>query len=117
MKPQRFDYVRAESAAEAVDMLAEAGSDARIMAGGQSLMAVLNMRLAQPGILVDISRAEDLKYVRIENGYMSVGAATTQGEVEWREDLIRQVPLLSQVFPFISVRWRMPIPVLNCRWP
>lgn len=102
MKPQKFDYVRVENAAEAADILSQAGSEARIMAGGQSLMAVLNMRLAQPAVLVDISRAEDLKYVRIENGYMAVGAATTQGEVEWREDLIRQVPLLCQVFPFIS---------------
>lgn len=102
MKPQKFDYVRVDTAKEALDILAEVGGDARIMAGGQSLMAVLNMRLAQPAVLVDISRTADLKYVRIQEGHMCIGAATTQGEIEWRSDLIQHVPLLTQVFPFIS---------------
>ncbi|WP_353172040.1 FAD binding domain-containing protein [Paracandidimonas soli] len=102
MKPQKFDYVRAETAQEAVDMLAELGGDARIMAGGQSLMAVLNMRLAQPAVLIDISRTADLKYLRADKTHLSVGAATTQGTLEWSGELPRQLPLLTQVFPFIS---------------
>ena len=57
MKPAKFDYVRAESADEAVALLAEYGDDARILAGGQSLMPMLNMRLTQPQILIDISQA------------------------------------------------------------
>src|SRR5690606_38192021 len=96
------DYLAANSAQEAVDLLAELGNDARILAGGQSLMAVLNMRLAQPSALIDISRTADLDYVRIEKGHMAVGAAATQASVEWRADLADEVPLLAQAIPYIS---------------
>lgn len=102
MKPQAFDYIRADSAQDAVDALAELGSDGRILAGGQSLMAVLNMRLAQPAALIDISRAADLDYVKAENGWLTVGAAATQAKVEWRADLHHEVPMLAQAIPFIS---------------
>lgn len=102
MKPAAFDYVRAETADEAVQQLRALGADARILAGGQSLMAVLNMRLAQPSALIDISRTADLDQVRIERDMLSVGAATTQGSVEWRRTLADEVPLLAQALPFIS---------------
>ncbi|MEI2417829.1 FAD binding domain-containing protein [Orrella sp. JC864] len=102
MKPQALDVVRADSAQEAVALLAELGAQARILAGGQSLMAALNMRLAQPGTLIDISRCADLDYVRAEDGWLRVGAAATQASVQWRPALAREVPLLAQVFPHIS---------------
>ncbi|HYD61255.1 MAG TPA: FAD binding domain-containing protein [Noviherbaspirillum sp.] len=102
MKPQVFDYARPDSAAEAVALLADSGSDARILAGGQSLMAVLNMRLAQPSLLIDISRVQDLNYVRVQDGNLVIGAAATQASVEWRRSLKDEVPLLTQVFPHIS---------------
>lgn len=102
MKPQAFDYVRPDNAGEAVSLLAESGPDARILAGGQSLMAVLNMRLAQPSILIDISRVPDLNYVRAQDGHLAIGAAATQASVEWRSTLTQEVPLLAQVFPHIS---------------
>ncbi|VTU29416.1 FAD binding domain-containing protein [Variovorax sp. RA8] len=102
MKPAAFDYVRAETADEAVQQLRSLGTDARILAGGQSLMAVLNMRLAQPSALIDISRTADLTYVRAERGMLAVGAAATQGSVEWRKTLAQEVPLLAQAFPLIS---------------
>ena len=102
MKPNKFDYLRAHSAAEALDALAQCGADARIMAGGQSLMAVLNMRLAQPSVLVDISRAADLNYIRVNADHVAVGAATTQGELEWWPALADHLPLLKQVIPLIS---------------
>ncbi|CAM3413489.1 FAD binding domain-containing protein [Bordetella sputigena] len=102
MKPPAFDYLRADSADEAVAQLRELGEDARILAGGQSLMAVLNMRLAQPAALIDISRAADLDYVRTGGGMLAVGAAATQASVEWRDTLAREVPLLRQAFPYIS---------------
>lgn len=102
MKPQVFDYARADTAQDAVERLAQTGADGRILAGGQSLMAVLNMRLAQPSVLIDISRTADLRYVRAADGYLAVGAAATQAEVEWRPTLDDEVPLLRQVFPFIS---------------
>jgi 2-furoyl-CoA dehydrogenase FAD binding subunit len=102
MKPAAFDYVRVDTLEEACDLLAEHGEQARVLAGGQSLMPMLNMRLAQPGILVDISRCAPLAYARVENGNLAVGAAQTQAEVEWRATLAEEVPLLSQAFPHIS---------------
>jgi 2-furoyl-CoA dehydrogenase FAD binding subunit len=102
MKPQAFDYARPDSAEEAVQLLADAGEDARILAGGQSLMAVLNLRLAQPSVLIDISRVPDLDYVRADGKMLAIGAAATQGKVEWRPSLAGEVPLLAQVFPHIS---------------
>lgn len=102
MKPYSFDYARCDSADEAVALLAQAGDDARVMAGGQSLMAVLNMRLAQPKLLVDISRAAGLDYVRVAGGQLEVGAAAAQAAVEWRATLAEEVPLLAQCVPHIS---------------
>jgi len=102
MKPQAFDYARPDSAEEAVHLLADAGEDARILAGGQSLMAVLNLRLAQPSVLIDISRVPDLNYTRSTGGKLAIGAAATQGSVEWRQTLQQEVPLLAQAFPHIS---------------
>lgn len=102
MKPAAFDYQRAESADEAVSVLATHGSDARILAGGQSLMAILNMRLAQPQRLIDISRSSALAEVRIDAGWLHIGAAATQAQVEWRAHLANEVPLLALAFPHIS---------------
>jgi len=105
MKPQAFDYVRPDSAEEALALLANSGPEARILAGGQSLMAVLNMRLAQPSLLIDISRVPDLNYVKVKDGkdaYLAIGAAATQASVEWRSSLVQEVPLLAQAFPHIS---------------
>ncbi len=102
MKPVAFDYIRADSAAEAVALLKQYGEDAKILAGGQSLMAMLNFRLAQPKVLIDISRCADLNYARIKNGNLAIGAAATQSSIEWRPDLAQEVPLLHQVFPWIS---------------
>jgi 2-furoyl-CoA dehydrogenase FAD binding subunit len=102
MKPQAFDYARPDSAGEAIALLADAGEDARILAGGQSLMAVLNLRLAQPSVLIDISRLADLNYVRNDGRQLAIGAAATQGSVEWRAGLAGEVPLLAQAFPHIS---------------
>lgn len=102
MKPAPFDYVRVETGVEAAEILGEEGESARILAGGQSLMAVLNMRFAQPALLVDISRSDSLAYVRVSGGQLAVGAAATMASVEWRAALRREVPLLSEVFPCVA---------------
>lgn len=102
MKPGAFDYVRADSVEEATALLREYGDDARILAGGQSLMPLLNMRLASPTVLVDVSRLAALDYARVERGALRVGAACTQAKVEWRSELAREVPLLALAFPHIS---------------
>ena len=102
MKPAAFDYERADSAEAAVATLAQFGDDARILAGGQSLMAMLNMRLAQVQRLVDISRSPSLSTVCVEAGALRVGAAATQANVECRPELACESPLLALAFPYIS---------------
>lgn len=106
MKPRAFDYVRAETAREACALLSEYGEDARILAGGQSLMAVLNMRLAQPSVLIDISQSKAMAYMRTlgtrQDRVLQVGAAVTQSTLEWRTGLADELPLLHQTIPWIS---------------
>lgn len=102
MKPPRFDLLVASSADEVLDALCARGDGAKILAGGQSLMTMLNMRLAQPAALIDITRCADLRGLRVEGGDLVVGAAVTQMAVERRADLAREVPLLAQALPWIS---------------
>lgn len=102
MKPPRFDYARADDPQAAIELLAEHGEDARILAGGQSLMAVLNMRLAQPQLLIDISRSSALGAAAVEKNVLAIGAAATQGRIEQRPRLAHEVPLLAQALPHIS---------------
>jgi 2-furoyl-CoA dehydrogenase FAD binding subunit len=102
MKPAAFDYLRVNSADEAIAALAEHGEDARILAGGQSLMAMLNMRLAQPSLLIDISRSASLSHVTVEKNALHVGAAVTQAQIENRALLAKEIPLLAMAFPYIS---------------
>ena len=102
MKPAAFDYLRADQAELAVAALARHGEDARILAGGQSLMAVLNMRLASPALLIDISRSRPMAAVEVANGQLRIGAAATQASVHGRPGLATELPLLALAFPHIS---------------
>lgn len=102
MKPAAFDYLRADQADVAVAALARHGEDARILAGGQSLMAVLNMRLASPALLIDISRSRPMAAVEAANGQLRIGAAATQASVHGRPGLATELPLLALAFPHIS---------------
>ncbi|WP_413043630.1 FAD binding domain-containing protein [Pseudomonas sp. YJ42] len=102
MKPAAFDYIRAADKREVLQLLAEHGEQARIIAGGQSLMAVLNMRLAQPKVLIDINHASDLHYQKLEKNRLVVGAAVRQVELLDRSSLVHEVPLLAQAMPWIG---------------
>src|SRR5579872_614906 len=100
MKPAAFDYVRAESLDEALEVLRNEGSDARIIAGGQSLMPMLNMRLARPRVLVDIMHLEELRQIEAKRHGIAVGAAVRQAELlEWSA-LERQLKLVSLALPW-----------------
>jgi CO/xanthine dehydrogenase FAD-binding subunit len=101
MKPAPFDYVRPASLAEACALLA-ADEDSRVIAGGQTLVPMLAMRLARPARLIDILRLPELAGIREENGTIVVGATTRQAQAE-RDSLIRaSVPLLAQVLPWVG---------------
>src|SRR4051812_16300699 len=101
MKPAPFDYVRPASLAEACALLA-ADEDARLIAGGQTLVPMLAMRLARPASLIDILRLPELAGIREENGTIVVGATTRQAQAE-RDSVIRaSVPLLARVLPWVG---------------
>ena len=86
MKPAAFDYVRAEHLDEVLDVLGREGSDARIIAGGQSLMPMLNMRLARPKTLIDIMRLGELSRIERKGGTVTVGAGIRQATLlDWPE--------------------------------
>jgi 2-furoyl-CoA dehydrogenase FAD binding subunit len=102
MKPAAFDYLRPDTPEEALAALAEGGEEARLLAGGQSLMAMLNTRLVQPGLLIDIGRLAALDRIALEGGALSVGAAVTQGALERRAGLAAEVPLLALALPWIG---------------
>lgn len=102
MKPAAFDYIRPDTRREACDLLHEFGDDARLIAGGQSLMTVLNMRFAQPGLLIDVTGIRDLHYIEDRGDYLAVGAGITQAELLEHPDLADKVPLLAQAMPWIG---------------
>lgn len=102
MKPAAFDYVAAESLGEALDALASAGEAGRVIAGGQSLMAILNMRLSRPEVLVDISRIPGLKDIRRQGEFVEVGAGVTQAMLLSWPDLQATLPLLHQALPHVG---------------
>ena len=102
MKPAPFDYLLAESMDEALAALAEAGDAGRVIAGGQSLMAILNMRLARPDLLVDISRIPGLAEIRRHDDHVEIGAGVTQAMLlEWPE-LADTIPLLHHALPHVG---------------
>jgi carbon-monoxide dehydrogenase medium subunit len=93
--PAPFDYEVAESADHAVALLGQHGEDAKLLAGGHSLLPLMRVRLAAPSVLVDIGRLRDLNYVRDAGDRLAVGALTTHDRVH-RSELLRQhCPLLS----------------------
>ena len=102
MKPRPFDYVRPDTIDEAVAVLAEYGDEARILAGGQSLMAMLNLRLADPAVLVDIARILELDTIRDLGDKIEVGAAVTQNRLLAWPDLAKKLPLLAAALPFVG---------------
>ena len=102
MKPPRFDYVRATSTEEAIEVLAEHGDDARVLAGGQSLVAMLNMRLVAPEVIVDISRVPELASITGMEDAVEIGAAVTQAEVERFDGLAAHLPLVARALPFVG---------------
>ncbi|MEN9805042.1 MAG: hypothetical protein RIS41_1889 [Actinomycetota bacterium] len=95
MIPASFDYVRASSAAEAIALIGEHGSDAKFLAGGHSLLPLMKLRLAQPSVLVDIGRVKDLSYVNDAGDHIAIGALTRHMDVETSSVLKEHAPLLA----------------------
>ncbi|MEU2347141.1 xanthine dehydrogenase family protein subunit M [Modestobacter sp. NPDC049651] len=97
MIPSPFDLVRPASVEEAIEALVEHGDDAKVIAGGHSLLPLMKLRLAVPGVLVDVGSLRELSYVRVEGDEVAIGATTRHFELE-RSDVARaEVPLLPHV--------------------
>jgi 2-furoyl-CoA dehydrogenase FAD binding subunit len=102
VKPAPFEYVRAESVEHAVETLGAHGDEAKLLAGGQSLVPAMNMRLARPTMLVDLNRVAGLDGIEAANGSVRVGALVRQGVVE-RSSLVRdECPLLAETLPYVG---------------
>ena len=102
MKPAPFAYECPSNVAEAVALLASHGGDARPLAGGQSLVPLLNFRLARPAVLVDINRIEALGRIRVSDGVLCIGAMARQAAVEADPDVARGWPLLTESIGHIA---------------
>ena len=105
MKPAAFHFHRATSTSEAVAVLRQgldADLEARVIAGGQSLVAMMNLRLARPQLLVDLNNIDELAYVKPGSDFLRVGAMTRQRTIELSEDVRRGWPLLSEALPYVG---------------
>jgi aerobic carbon-monoxide dehydrogenase medium subunit len=94
MIPAAFDYEVAESPDHAVELLTQGGEDAKLLAGGHSLLPLMKLRLAYPSVLIDIGRLEELAYVREEGDALTIGALTTYADLERNELLQRECPIV-----------------------
>jgi 2-furoyl-CoA dehydrogenase FAD binding subunit len=102
MKPARFDYIRSETLAEAHAALAEDGDDARVIAGGQTLLPMLSMRLARPKVLVDIMHLQELRKIEADDNAIRIGAGVRQaGLLAWPH-LARRQPMLAAALPWVG---------------
>jgi carbon-monoxide dehydrogenase medium subunit len=102
VKAPSFAYAKPASTGEALDLLERNGGEAKVLAGGQSLVAALNMRLSAPRLLVDITGLAPLKGIRVADDKITIGALTTHAEIESSAEIARHLPLLAQAAPHIA---------------
>ncbi len=106
MKPAEFKYFDPTSVGEAISLLQQYGDEAKILAGGQSLVPMMNFRVARPKVLIDINKLEGLSYIRQENGEIAIGALTREREVETSALVREKCPILPEAISHIG---HMPI--------
>ncbi len=102
MKPAPFAYAKAKSLDHAIELLARPDGEARLLAGGQSLIATLNMRLSAPKVLIDLNGVSGLAGIAVKNGMIEIGALTRHVEAERSADIARHAPLIALAMPHIG---------------
>ncbi|MGH7905771.1 MAG: FAD binding domain-containing protein [Candidatus Binataceae bacterium] len=102
MKPPPFEYHEPRTINEALDLLARYGGEARPLAGGQSLVALMNFRLSAPSALIDLNRVAELSYIKEENGRLKFGAMTRQRQIEFSPLVAQKLPLMTEATAFIG---------------
>jgi carbon-monoxide dehydrogenase medium subunit len=104
MKAPDFDYSRPRTLDEVFALLAEYGDEARLLAGGQTLMATLNMRLSEPALLIDINGIDALRGIAVQDGALRIGALATHTQIESSALVAQHAPLLAMAAPHIAHR-------------
>ncbi len=102
MKPSAFEYHNPQSVQEAVELLDRYGDEAKIIAGGQSLVPMMNFRLARPEILIDINGIKELEYIKTEGDELVIGALTRESDIEKSALVIEQFPFLAKAISYIG---------------
>jgi carbon-monoxide dehydrogenase medium subunit len=102
MKPPAFHYLRPTSVEECLQTMAERGDDAKILAGGQSLVPLMNLRLARPEWVIDVNRIANLDFITVEDGLLRIGATTRHRTIVASDVVARACPLLSQAAAMIG---------------
>lgn len=102
MKASAFNYARASSVADALELLALHGDQAKVLSGGQSLMPALNLRLSAPSLLVDIGELDELRGVSVSNGILRIGALTRHVDVLKSPEIARHAPLLTEAIAHVA---------------
>jgi len=102
MKPCAFEYFNPQSVQEAIELLDRYGDEAKIIAGGQSLVPMMNFRLARPEILIDITAIKELDYVKTEGDELVIGALTRERDIEQSPLVVEKWPILSKAISFIG---------------
>ncbi len=102
MKPARFEYYNPATLSEALALLVQLGDGVKVLAGGQSLVPMMNFRLVRPSHLVDLNRVGELSYLRVQNGELRIGAMTRQRELECSAAVAEQWPLLREAAGYIA---------------
>lgn len=102
MKPAPFDYHVPDSLEQVLDLLHEYGDQAKLLAGGQSLVPAMNFRVVQPGVLIDLNRVGELNYIRQDNQDLQIGAMTRERQLEFDPLILKWSPLLEEAIPHVA---------------
>jgi len=102
MKPAPFEYYAADSVEQAVELFSQYSNDAKILAGGQSLVPAMNFRVVQPSVLIDLNRVAALSYIREEGEVIRVGSMARERHLEFDSVIAKRTPLLHEAVPFIA---------------
>src|SRR5262245_17025381 len=102
MKPAPFEYHAPDSIETVLSLLHEHGSEAKLLAGGQSLVPAMNFRVVQPSVLIDLNRVAELSYVREEDNVLHIGSMTRERQLEFNLLISRWAPLLKEAAPHIA---------------
>jgi len=102
VKSSPFAYVAPDTVAGCVAALGEAGDEGKVLAGGQSLLPLMALRLGNPGVLVDVGRIPELARIGVDDDHLVIGATATHTQVAEHAEVVRRAPLLAEVAPLVA---------------